>query len=60
MLQNASIHRFAASTHYTLKKEFYFFPGLTSSGNYENIKYIKPLSFVETTYKWIIANHNER
>ena len=34
MLQNASIHRFAASTHYTMKKDFYFFPGLTSSGKY--------------------------
>ncbi|XP_060581953.1 uncharacterized protein LOC132738466 [Ruditapes philippinarum] len=42
MLQNASIHRFAASTHYTLKKEFYFFPGLTSSVFPDEIEKMDP------------------
>ncbi|KAL4234307.1 hypothetical protein ACF0H5_005958 [Mactra antiquata] len=31
LLQSASFHNFAASTHYTMMKQFYFFPGLTSS-----------------------------
>ncbi|XP_045191531.2 uncharacterized protein LOC123548390 [Mercenaria mercenaria] len=42
MLQNAHFHRFAASTHYTMKKEFYFFPGLTSSVFPDEIEKMDP------------------